>query len=498
MPEGTYQVEMKQICKIYDGVPVLKNVDFNVKAGEIHALVGENGAGKSTLIKILSGARIPESGKIYIGGERVHIKNPKDGIEHGISVINQELALVGDLSVAENVFIDDLRKGSYWINWKSLKEKAEKYLKEIGFGNINVKKKVNELSVAYQQIVEICRALSRNASVLVLDEPTAILTEQEANKLFLLIDQLRKKKVAIIYISHRLEEILKLADRITVLKDGELVGTVDASSVDRHQIVSMMIGRELQDFFPKRESNIGEPVLSVEHISAGKAVKDVSFQVREGEVLGISGLVGAGRTEAMRAVFGADKMDSGKIFLYGKPITIKSPKHAFALGVGFLPEDRKTQGVLLNLPIQYNVTLSSLDDFCKAFGKIDFNGEKKFVSDLSQKLSIKCNSIESLVKNLSGGNQQKVAIARLLASKCRILILDEPTRGVDVGAKIEIFDVINEFVGQHGAVIMISSEMTEIIGMCDRAVVMREGCSVGELEKDDLTEQNIIDYSMEV
>ena len=500
MSASEYQIEMHGITKIYDGVNVLTNVDFNVKRGEIHALMGENGAGKSTLIKILAGARCPDGGEIFINGEKVKILNPKSGINHGISVIYQEFELVGDLSVAENIFLDEFRKGSQWVNWSDKRKRARAYLEELGFGEINENAKVRDLSVAFQQVIEICKALSRNSSTLVLDEPTSVLTTTEVEKLFVLIKSLKEKGVAIIYISHRLEEVFELSDRITVLRDGELVGTVETSAIDKQKLVNMMIGRELQTFFPKRVSNIGKMVLKVEHVRAGKLVKDVSFSVNEGEVLGISGLVGAGRTEAFRAIVGADKLDGGHVYMNDKEIKIKTPKDAIKHGIGLLAEDRKCEGLLINLSIRMNLTLPCLKNISGTLGFINKRKEHEYVDEMVKKLNIllRGTTVEYNVSNLSGGNRQKVAIAKLLSSNCKVLILDEPTRGVDVGAKIEIFNIINSLVAQGYAVVMISSEMAEIIGMCDRVVVVKDGETVGELGKDELSEQNVINYIMGV
>jgi len=497
VPDTEYQVEMNHISKSFEGVVALDDVHFSVKPGEIHALMGENGAGKSTLIRILSGALQPDSGEIKIRGKKVHITKPEEGIKNGISVIYQEFALFQHLSVAENIFIDEFRENNGFVDWKSIKRRAKKFLEDVGFGNIDVNARVSDLSVAYQQVVEICKALTRNASVLVLDEPTAVLTTKEVERLFILLENLKQKGVAIVYISHRLDEIFRITDRITILKDGKYVTTVDTASIDAQQLVTLMIGRDLSSYFPERTSHIGDVILSAEHITAGHAVKDISFNVREGEVLGINGLVGAGRTEAIRAILGIDKLDGGKVFLNGKEVKIKSPQHAYQLGIGFLPENRKTQGVLLKMPILYNITLACLNRFCK-LGWINKRQETDYAKKLAKELAVKAASLNNKVASLSGGNQQKVAIAKILAANCKVLILDEPTRGVDVGAKIEIFKIINSMVEKKCAVVMISSEMTEIIGMCDRAIVIREGRSVGELQKDELTELNLIKYSMGV
>jgi ribose transport system ATP-binding protein len=489
---------MQNICKIFGGVKALQDVCIQIKSGEIHALIGENGAGKSTLMKILSGAYIKDSGEVYLNGKKTSINSPKDGIDHGISVIYQEFALIGSLTVAENIFIDKLADKGRLINWKQLRKKAREVLDSLGFTSISENKMVSELSVAHQQVVEICKALARESSVLVLDEPTAVLAVSEAEQLFKLLEDLRIKGVAIIYISHRLEEIFRLTDRVTVMKDGNFVGTYETSSLNKEKLVSLMIGRTLESYFPSREPHIGNPVFRVENINSGRAVKNVSFEVCEGEVLGVAGLVGSGRTETMRAIFGADPLDSGKIYLDGKQIKVRSPQRAVKQGIGLLPEDRKAHGVLLKMSIRMNITITRMKAFTGLLNIISKKKETEYINDMVHKLAIKVGSIENPANSLSGGNQQKVAIAKLLASDSKVLILDEPTRGVDVGAKIEIYKIINELVAQNFAVIMISSEMMEVIGMCDRVMVMRNGSIVGELQKSELTEQNLINYSMGV
>lgn len=497
MAEYEYAVEMKGIYKAFDGVHALEDVDLSVKSGEIHALMGENGAGKSTLIKVLSGAHHADAGEVYIRGRQERINNTKDGNKLGISVIYQEFALVPHLSVAENIFIDEFGSEIKLIDWNKLHQKAKEALKAVGFDDIDTKSIVQNLSVAYQQVVEICKALARNAEILVLDEPTAVLTNKEVDKLFELIMELKTRGVAIIYISHRLDEIFRISDRITVLKDGRYVDTVNTADMAPKKLVSMMIGRDLASFFPERiEQNIGDVVLKAEHISAGRMVKDVSFELHSGEVLGLSGLVGAGRTETIRAILGVDKMSGGVVWLYGEEVRMKSAKDAFDRGIGFLPEDRKNQGVLLKMSIKINITFSAIRKITAIFGWIKNKVEHAFALEMRDKIDIKTNNINNPVSSLSGGNQQKVAIARILASDSKILILDEPTRGVDVGAKMEIFKLINELIAQDYAVLMISSEMVEIIGMCDRAVVFREGRTVGLVEKDDLNEANLIHYAM--
>ena len=499
MADYEYQVEMRNMYKSYGGVKAVQDVSLLVKPGEIHGLIGENGAGKSTLIKLLSGAEIPDEGEIYFEGQKANITGPSDGIAHGVSVIYQEFALVPGISVAENILFDDLRlmRRINLINWNQLNAKASGYLNDLGFGDISPKALVRRLSTSHQQVVEICKALARNARVLVLDEPTAVLTNKEVEQLFVLLNQLRDRGVSIVYISHRMEEIFRMCDRVTVMKDGRLVGTVATSEIDEQHLVNMMIGRSLDDYFPKRNPQIGEIVLKAENLRAGRQVLDVSFDVREGEVMGLYGLVGAGRTETVRAMTGVDPLEGGTVTLRGEEITMRSPAEAFAKGVALLPEDRKTEGVLLRMPIKYNITLSSINEFTK-MGVLNLKKEDSFVADFAKRVAIKAASLMSPVNTLSGGNQQKVAIARLLACGCKVLILDEPTRGVDVGAKIEIFNIVNDLVAQNYAIVIVSSEMAEVIGMCDRVTVIREGRSVGVLDKEDINEQNIINLSMGV
>ncbi|MGI5849463.1 MAG: sugar ABC transporter ATP-binding protein [Christensenellales bacterium] len=496
--EPTVQVQMCGISKSFGGVNALKEVNFSVDKGEIHALVGENGAGKSTLMKILSGAYQLDEGQIFIEGKEAYIHSPKAGIDHGISVIYQEFALVNHLTVAENIFIDNLNEGRAIINWNALRKKAKKLLDELGFGQIDVKKQVSQLSVAYQQVIEICKALSRKARILILDEPTAVLSSNEAEQLFMLLEKLRDSGVAIVYISHRMEEIFRVCDRITVLKDGEHVVTVGAKDIDEKSLVNMMIGRDIKSYFPTRETHIGDVVFEVKNISRGNIVNDVSFKVRAGEVFGLTGLVGSGRTETVRAIFGEDKKDGGHIFFGGAEVKIHSPKAALKIGVALLPEDRKAQGVLLDIPILYNVTVSCLKRFCRLGGVIRAKEERGYAQDLADKLQIKMRTLNDNVSSLSGGNQQKVALSKLLAAKCNVLILDEPTRGVDVGAKIEIYKIINSLASEGNAVIMISSEMPEVIGMCDRVAVMRAGRIMGELSKCEICEENLINFAMGV
>lgn len=496
--KNNIEVLMKNISKEYDGVHALSNVDFSIQSGEIHALVGENGAGKSTLVKILSGAVQANKGTISIDGKVCHINSPRASRDLGISIIHQEFVLAQHLSVAENIFLDRLTKSKAGIlNWKELYKEADELLEKLGFSDIKSNQKVASLSVGYQQVVEICKALSKKAKVLILDEPSAVLTFSEIEKLFELLRGLKKQGIAIVYISHRLNEIFELCDYVTVLKDGCLVGNYGIESLDKKSLVDKMVGREFSTLFPKREAEIGEVVLSVKNLNAGRMVKDVSFSVRKGEVVGFAGLVGAGRTETMRALFGADTLDSGEINYKGNNIVFRNPNKSVKNRFGFLPEDRKLQGVLIDRTIRENTTLSSLKKVT-FLGFIKHRIEKKVATNILQKLTAKYNKIDDKVSSLSGGNQQKVALAKWLAADCELIVLDEPTRGVDVGAKMEIYKNINDLAKEGVAIIMISSEMEEVLNMCDRVIVMRQGRISGTLHKCEMTEKNVARLSMGV
>ncbi|WHH58509.1 sugar ABC transporter ATP-binding protein [Petroclostridium sp. X23] len=486
-----YRIEMENISKSFGGVHALKDVTFSVKPGEIHALVGENGAGKSTLMKILSGAYQKDSGVIRIDGKQVNINNPHKGKELGIGIIYQEFALAPHLTVAENIFINRMGNRRGIMNWRELYSKADELIKSIGF-NISSRTIVNKLSVAFQQVVEITKALSQNVKVLILDEPTAVLAPREAERLFEILFKLKEQGVSIIYISHRLDEIFKISDRITAMKDGCVTGTVFPHEVSTDDVISLMIGRKLSALFPKRECVIGEELFRVEGLNSDEKVNNVSFSVRKGEVVGLAGLVGSGRTEIARAIFGADAFVSGKVFLKGQELKIKTPKQAVKYGIGLLPESRKEQGVILTLPIRYNVTMSSLKKITGIAGLIKKKKEKADVHELIEKLTIKTRSTEEYVANLSGGNQQKVAFAKWVNADCEVIILDEPTRGVDVGAKVEIYCLINELAARGVGIIMISSELMEIIGMCDRILVVGQGSIKGELSKGEFSEESIM------
>lgn len=495
MENSKYRLEMKEISKQFGGIRALDRVSIQLKPGEIHALIGENGAGKSTLIKILSGAYTKDSGTIYIDGEEVTVNSPLDAKRKGVAVIYQEFMLAPDLTVAENIFIDKLAEKGKLINWKKLNEEAGEKLKELGFGNISPKEKLGRLSVAHQQIVEICKCLTRNARILILDEPTAVLTVAEIEKLFRLIRKLKLEGVSIIFVSHHMNEIFELCDSYTVFKDGRYAGHGRVCDVTNNELIHMMIGRELTQMYPSRNAKIGDVVLKVENLSVANKVENVSFEVRAGEILGFSGLVGSGRTETMLAIFGADKIASGKVTFLGKEVCFREPREAVSSGFGYLSENRKSLGLLINQSIRVNTTLSSLKKITK-HGFLRHKQEKEYVRDLLSKMSTKYGSIENNVSSLSGGNQQKISFAKWISADCRCVVFDEPTRGVDVGAKVEIYELMNHLAEQGVAVIMISSEMTEIIGMCDRTMIMHQGRVTGELGKEYLSEDTIIKYAM--
>ena len=495
MADQTYRVELNNISKTFRGIHALRDVSFNVAPGEIHALVGENGAGKSTLMKILSGAYQRDSGSIKIDGKPVEIRNPHDGRRHGVGIIYQEFALATDLTVAENLFLKNLSSGRGFINWPELYQRAQTLTRSVGF-EIKPDALVRDLSVAYQHMVEITKEFSENVKILVLDEPTAVLAPGEVEQLFSILRRLKDQGMSFVHITHRLDEVFLIADRITVLKDGEVVGTVQRDEVSKDDIINMMIGRKLSTMYPRRTVAIGREMLKLEHVSDNGAISDISFSVRAGEVLGLAGLVGSGRTDVARAIFGAERIRSGKMWLDGKPVNIRSPRRAVDLGLGLVPEDRKNQGVILGMSIRSNVTMPSIDLVTTAFGIFKSRAERTLVEGLVSKLNIKTGGIDVEVADLSGGNQQKVVLAKWLGKHCKVLILDEPTRGVDVGAKFEIYTLINALAAEGLAIIMISSEMMEVIGMADRVLVMSQGRITGGLEGADITEENILRLSI--
>ncbi len=495
--ENEYRLEMTGISKSFGVVSVLKDVNLKVKPGEIHALLGENGAGKSTLIKILSGVHQKDSGKVILNGEEINPKNTHDGQVLGISVVYQELSLVNDLSVAENIYLHKLGASKFWMNWKGITKDAQELIDSLGF-KIDASARVRDLSIVQKQVVEIAKALSEDTKVLVLDEPTTVFDPNDIKKLFNNLFKLKEKGVSIIYISHHLDEIFKIADSITVLRDGVDTGTMAVKDTDKDGVIRLMIGRELKDLYPVRDIKIGDvPVFEVRNLTAKDTlVHDVSFSVKPGEVLGIAGLGGSGRTETAKLIFGADKKKSGTLILNGKEIKTKTPVCAVGHQIGFVSEDRKEEGVFLPLSIRRNISVTSFKPISSRLGFLNVDKEYVNVLDLIDKLSIKAPSSEVNVNNLSGGNQQKVALAKWLSIDSKVIFIDEPTRGVDVGAKIEIYNLINEVAAKGVGVVVISSDMPEIMGIADRILVMHKGTFYGELQKEQFSEENILRYSI--
>jgi ribose transport system ATP-binding protein len=484
-------VEMTGISKKFGGVQALKDVTFNVRPGEIHALVGENGAGKSTLIKVLSGAVRRDEGSIRIAGKNVEIVSPHSAHALGIRVIYQEMVLAPDLTVAENVSLGELGQ---IIDWAGIRSKARSILSDLGF-SIDPGELVRRLPVSLQQVVEVAKALSTETNVLVLDEPTAVLTPKEADRLLELVRTLASRGVSIIYISHRLEEVFAIADRVTVLKDGKTVATRNISDVTSSGLIDLMIGRSITQLFPKSSRTPGEEVLRVEDLRREPSVQGISFSVRAREILGIAGLVGSGRTETVRALFGADHPDSGQVYLQGKRLRIRSPKDAVKAGIALIPEDRKTEGVVLGLPIRENMTLPSLNAFTSWLGVIPRKSERSFVDQRIRDLRIRTPNGETPAGSLSGGNQQKVVLAKWMSERFKVILFDEPTRGVDVGAKAEIYQLIDQLAQSGVALVIISSELLEIIGLSDRVLVMNQGRVTGFLDKEQISERNIMELA---
>ncbi|HOO29693.1 MAG TPA: sugar ABC transporter ATP-binding protein [Bacillota bacterium] len=485
---------MRQICKRFGGTLALDNVDFAVSKGEVHALIGENGAGKSTLIKILSGIYSADSGTIAVDGETVEIHSPQDAQRLGIATVHQELNLAPDLTVAENVYLGRLptKRGSI-IDWSALKNEAELAFEQLGVADqIDPMAPVRSLSISKQQLVEIAKAFSAGARLIIMDEPTSSLPESEVQHLFDVVRTLNRKGVSFIYISHRLEEVLAITDSMTVLRDGRLVGSCKTAETSYDDIVRMMVGRELTERFPKREPSIGETVLEVEGLADAGRFRDISFQVRAGEILGISGLMGSGRTELAQAIFGVVPPEEGSIRLNGKELNVRCAEDGIEVGIYLVPEDRKRHGLVQTMSVRSNTVLSILSRLSGAFGVVDKNKEEQVVTKAVRDFNVKTASIDQNVSSLSGGNQQKVVFAKAVCSGPKVLILDEPTRGVDVGAKAEIYKLVQDFASSGGAVVFISSEMPEILGMCDRILVMSEGRIVGEFAGSEATQEEIL------
>ncbi len=492
-----FVLKMMNITKDFPGVRALDHVSFDLKKGELHAIVGENGAGKSTLMKILGGVFPQDEGKIFIDDHDVKIHTPQDSLKNNIGIIYQEFNLVPALSIAENIFLGKeivTGKNLQILDRASMEKQSTEVMQRLGLESINTKTLVNSLSIARQQLVEIGKALLNDIKILVMDEPTAVLTEKETEALFKIIKGLKEKGISIIYISHRLEEIQLLSDRITVLRDGRFVMTLQNTekNISKEEIVKLMVGRDLDDYFPKRKVEIGnENVLEIRGLSKKGAFENISFNLKKGEILGFSGLVGAGRSEVMKAIFGALSYDEGEIIIEGKKTEVCNPKNAIKCGIGLVPEDRKKEGLVLGMSLADNICLPNAEKV-SIMGYIVNRKKQALVDRFINSLSIKPNLPEREAKDLSGGNQQKVVISKWLAISPRVLILDEPTRGIDVGAKTEIYSLIHQLTEQGVSIIFISSEMLEIIGMCDRVIVMWDGKITGELSKKELTQEKLM------
>lgn len=485
-------LKMQGIQKYFSGVHALKGVNFELKAGEVHALMGENGAGKSTLIKVLCGIHKRDGGTVELFGDEVNFDNIAQSQEAGISVIHQELNMMNHLTVAQNMFIGREFKKNGLIDDRKMEQEAQKMFDRIGV-KIDPSLKLGSLTVGKQQMVEIAKAVSRDCKLLVLDEPTAALTLPEVEELFKIMLELKEKGIGMIYISHRMDEINRISDRVTVMRDGEYVGTVNTAEVSKDDIVKMMVGRVIMGE-QKEKSNVAADapvILEVKHLNAGKEVKNVSFTLRKGEILGFAGLMGAGRTEVARALYGADPKQTGEIYLNGKKVKIRTPEQAVKNGICYLSEDRKRFGLMLDKSVTENTVIASVDDFIAA-GIINDGKMKTSSAEYNDKLRTKTPSMDQLLKNLSGGNQQKVIIARWLMKNSDIFIFDEPTRGIDVGAKSEIYHLMEELVEQGKSIIMISSELPEVLRMSDRVLVMCEGRKTGELDIAEATQENIM------
>ena len=489
-------LSMENICKAFYGVKVLENLNFSVGKGETRALIGENGAGKSTLMNILCGVYSKDAGTIRIDGKTMEFRNPKDARDNKICMIHQELSLAQNLSVAENIYLGaELSKGVF-SDLKEMRRKVSVILDELGL-TVSPYEKVSRLSVAQQQLVEIARALIFDASIVIFDEPTAAISEAEAEKLFAQIRKLKQKDISVIFISHRLEELFEICDSITVMRDGKIIDTKSVSELTQDDLISMMVGRSIERMFGTRSRPVGtETFLEVKHLK-NKYLKDVSYELKRGEILGFAGLVGAGRSEMARAVFGIDKLDEGEVWLEGRKIDIRKPADAIKYGIGFVTEDRKKTGLLLKQSIAYNLTLLVVNKF-KKMGKVDRKKENEIVEKYAHKLSIKMTGPSQHCTKLSGGNQQKVVISKWLAFEPKVLILDEPTRGIDVGAKSEIYELINTLADEGYSIIMISSELPEIINISSRIVVMHEGAiqTVLDNSEEKVTQETIMKYAV--
>lgn len=489
-------VDMRNIHKEFFGVPVLEDVNFDLRYGEVHCLVGENGAGKSTLIKVLSGVHKPEEGTIHIDGKKIELRDPHHARGMGISTIYQELEVIDCLSICENIFLGSLiGTRLFSLNWRTMQKKAEELLVDLGF-TLDVTRDVSELSVSLKQIVAIVKALAIRSKVIIMDEPSAVLTGKELQKLFQIINNLKSKNISIIYISHRLEEIFEIADRVTVLRDGKKIITKNISDVNKSSLIEFMVGRTIEKQFGSKNYMPNEELLlSVHGLSCGSLLKNISFTLKKGEILGFSGLVGAGRTELAKTIIGEIRKDEGVVEFEGKDVNIKSPRMARDLGIGYIPEDRKLEGLVTIRSVRENLILTALKNLTR-YGVLNKKKVTDVVSKYRDSLQIKCNDYEQDVRFLSGGNQQKIVLAKWLAANCKVLILDEPTRGIDIGAKSEIYRLVLDLAKNGLSIILISSELPEILNLADRIYVMSEGEITKEFSADEASQEIILKYSI--
>ncbi len=486
-------VSLQHISKFFPGIKALDNVDMNIRTGEVHVLIGENGAGKSTLVKIMTGIYQPTYGAIYMDGEQVHFDNSNDSRDHGITAIHQEATMMQELTVTENVFMGhmDRKARSGLVNWKSMHQKTADLLSKLDL-NINPETKIKNLSTAQRHMVEIVKALSMQDRVVIMDEPTSALSLHEIEDLYKIIRQLKAEGKAIVFISHKFEEIMEIGDAYTVLRDGQLIGSGYLKDTDTEHIINMMVGRSLDQMFPKKDAHIGEPVLSVNGLSQKGIYKDINFTLHAGEILGFYGLIGAGRTEVMRTIWGVDHHTSGQIYIYNKKVHIRTPTDAMKYGIAYVPEDRQDQGTILGMSIEKNITLPKIDSLCTLGLFTDGKQEKKLAQQYGNLMEVKASSWNEDVMNLSGGNQQKVVIAKWLSTDPKILILDEPTKGIDVATKAAVHEFVSEMAVKGYGIILISSEIPEVLGMADRIIVMHEGRQTGEFSRDEANSENLV------
>lgn len=491
-------LELHNISKSFPGVKALDGVHFDLQSGEIHCLLGENGAGKSTLIKVITGVHSPDEGTVALDGTNVEFRNPLDAQARGIAAIYQHVTSYPTLTVAENIFMGHERVTKYVrrLDWKRMHSEAQSILEQLD-ANFDSHEAMSNLSVARRQIVEIAKALSTNARIIIMDEPTASLTQHESEELYGIAERLRDSGVGVIFISHRMEDMWRLADRVTVFRDGKYVGRWDRSDLDQEKLIVAMVGREISQMYPKRTVTVGKELLRVEGLTRIGYYRDVSFDIREGEIVALTGLVGAGRTEVCESIYGVHPADSGNIYLRDERIDPRSPKEALALGIGHLPEDRQSEGLVLDWEIARNITLSSLHKFTR-YGWLLKDEERKAAGELANKLDVKAQTVFTKVSTLSGGNQQKVIVAKILTRRLKLIILDEPTKGVDVGAKVAICELIGELAEQGYGILLISSEMPEVLGMSDRVVVMKEGRVTGRFRTEQANQEDILNAAMVV